>query len=47
MKRIVEKATTDAIKILNYVGPIQLKLRPLTPEAIKIWERKMKLVNFK
>ena len=45
--KVLGISTNEAIEYLNYNGPVHLTLRPLTPEAIEIWERKMKLVNFK
>ena len=47
MDRVVGMSLNEAKKYLNYNGPVHINLKPLTPEAIEIWERKMKMVDYK
>ena len=47
MQSIVVMSTMEAIKYLNYHGPVQLSLKPLKKKDIEIWGQKMKMVDFK
>ena len=47
MNKVVGMSLNEAKKYLNYNGPVHMKLKPLTPEAIDVWGQKMKVVDYR